>query len=194
MPWSGTAWSDTMLPMLMMVPPRSRSVDRRAAAIHHAPEVHVEEPLLVGQRHLGELAVDRDAGIVHPGVDAAERRGRLRRQQRRPRRRLATSATAKMARPPASLISRSRRAGARLRSCDAQHHAMRRARAAICAVARPMPLDAPVMTMVWSLNFFGRNLRLSISPPEGCTRRGAHGFPVQPICQRKGRYNSPSHG
>ena len=46
--------------------------DRGPAAVHDAPEVDVEELALVGQRHLRQLPVDRQPGVIHPGVDRAE--------------------------------------------------------------------------------------------------------------------------
>ena len=67
-----------MLPMLMMVPPRLGEVpDSGPAAVDHAPEVGVEQPLLVFHRHVGELAVNRHAGVVHPGIESAELANRV---------------------------------------------------------------------------------------------------------------------
>ena len=74
MPCSGTARSDTILPMLMIVPPRCAQVtDRGAAAVHDTPEIGLEQTLLVFERNFRQLAVDRHAGIVDPRVEPAER-------------------------------------------------------------------------------------------------------------------------
>ena len=60
--------------MLMMVPPVAAQVtDRGAAAVHDTPEIGLEQTLLVFERNLRQLAVDRDAGIVDPRVQPAER-------------------------------------------------------------------------------------------------------------------------
>jgi len=64
MPCSGTARSDTAA--------RFHALDRFQAAIHHAPEVGLEDFVLVGQRDLFQPAEHGNARIVDPGVDAAK--------------------------------------------------------------------------------------------------------------------------
>src|SRR3954447_1404694 len=46
--------------------------DGGTATVHDAPEVRVKEALLIFERHFGQLAVYRNAGIVHPRIEPAE--------------------------------------------------------------------------------------------------------------------------
>ncbi|MBV1796536.1 hypothetical protein KSF81_05425 [Siccirubricoccus sp. G192] len=50
---------------------------RGQGAMHHAPVDHVEQAPLVFERHLVRAAIDEGAGIVDPGVEAAELRNGL---------------------------------------------------------------------------------------------------------------------
>ena len=46
---------------------------RGECTVDHAPEVHVEQAAMIVLGHLVQATVDRDTGIVHPGVDASMR-------------------------------------------------------------------------------------------------------------------------
>ncbi len=78
MPRSGTAASETSLPGLMQRPSTALEVRQgRKRPVHQAPEVDLEEFAAVLLAHLVEPSVDREAGVVHPGIDPAEARDRL---------------------------------------------------------------------------------------------------------------------
>ena len=67
--------------MLISAPPlpRRRGIGR-AGPVDRSPEVDLEQPPHVLDGHLGQLAIERHARIVDPGVDGAERLDGRRRQ------------------------------------------------------------------------------------------------------------------
>jgi hypothetical protein len=115
--------------------------------VHHAPEIGLEQALHVFQRHLFVAAEDRHAGIVDPGIDAAEALDRAwpmrstsaRDCRRRPHRDRLRAARAQFG---ASWSSAS--------PLRAASTSLAPASAAMRAVVRPMPLVAPVMTITCS--------------------------------------------
>jgi hypothetical protein len=41
-------------------------------AIHDAPEISIEKPPVIGFAHFFQAAVDRDTGIIDPGIDSVK--------------------------------------------------------------------------------------------------------------------------